>query len=146
LENKEKKKRLCFQTHTFVAESIVIMTKKELQHEYKQKVFRMGVFQLRNTLNGKILVESSPNLEAIWNRHRVELNFGTHRNASLQQDWKQYGEQNFAYEILEELDLARLEAQQLDPTKELKILEQLYLDELQPFGEKGYNWHASLKK
>jgi 3-deoxy-D-manno-octulosonic-acid transferase len=116
-----------------------MMTKKELLQEYKQKVFRMGVFQIRNTVNNKILVESSPNLDAIWNRHRLELKFGSHRNLVLQADWAAHGEENFVYEILEELNQTQAAANKLDPAKEIKLLEQLYLDELQPFEEKGYN-------
>ncbi len=117
-------------------------SKKELLQEYKQKVFRMGVFQIRNTVNNKILVESSPNLDAIWNRHRIELKFGSHRNLGLQADWAAHGEQNFDYEILEELDMEQIEAKQLDPNKEIKLLEQLYLEELQPYNERGYNRKA----
>lgn len=40
-------------------------TKKELTEEYKQLKFKMGLFQIRNVINGKIFVESSINLYAI---------------------------------------------------------------------------------
>ena len=43
--------------------------KKDLKQDYKQMKFRMGVFQIRNTLNNKIFVDSSMDLVAIWNRH-----------------------------------------------------------------------------
>ena len=49
--------------------------KKKLKEEYKHKKNRMGVFQIRNTANGKIYVGSSLNLDAIWNRNKMELNF-----------------------------------------------------------------------
>lgn len=112
-------------------------TKKELLEEYKQKKFPMGVFQIRNIVNGKIYIESSVNLDAIWNRHRVELNFGGHRNPDLQKDWKAFGEENFRYEIL--FEIQPTEGDTSDPKKELNLLEKMYLDELQPFEEKGYN-------
>lgn len=113
------------------------MTRKELQEEYKNMKFRMGVFQIRNLVNGKIYIEGSSNLDKIWNRHLTELNFGGHRNSELQKDWKAYGEQSFVYEILDELKVE--EGSNSDFKKEIKMLEQMYLDELQPFGDKGYN-------
>lgn len=113
------------------------MTNKELREEYKNIKFKMGVFQIRNIVNGKILIEGSPNLDKIWNRHHVQLNFGNHRNVELQKDWNTYGESNFVYEILGEIQ--EEEGKLLDNTKEIKILEQMFLEELQPFGEKGYN-------
>ena len=112
-------------------------TRKELTEEYKQTKFRMGVFQIRNMVNGKIFMESSINLDAIWNRHRLELDFGGHRNKSLQKDWKEFGEYNFKFEILSEIE--HREGVAVDYKKELILLEKMYLEELQPFEEKGYN-------
>ena len=56
------------------------MNRKELKDAYKQQKFKMGVFQIRNAVNQKILVESSINLDAIWNRYRFALNMGGHPN------------------------------------------------------------------
>lgn len=61
-------------------------TKKELKRIYKEKKFKMGVFQIRNTSNQKIFVGSSIDLDAIWNRLRTELKFGSYPNAPLQKD------------------------------------------------------------
>jgi hypothetical protein len=49
-------------------------SQKALRDEYKQKKFRIGVFQLCNLDNQKILIGSNVNLDAIWNRIRSELN------------------------------------------------------------------------
>ncbi|MFN0173347.1 MAG: GIY-YIG nuclease family protein [Saprospiraceae bacterium] len=112
-------------------------TRKELTEEYKQTKFRMGVFQIRNVVNEKIFIESSINLDAIWNRHRLELDFGGHRNKNLQKDWKEFGDDKFKFEILSEIE--HREAVAVDYKQELKLLEKMYLEELQPFEEKGYN-------
>jgi len=110
---------------------------KQLKNEYKQMKFKIGVFQIRNTVNGKILVGSSINLDAIWNRHKTELNFDGHRNKTLQQEWKEFGEDNFAFEILYEID--QKDGSQIDYSKEAKKLEEMFIEELQPFAEKGYH-------
>lgn len=113
------------------------LTKKELIAEYKQTKFRIGVFQVRNTVNGKIFIEGSVNLDKIWNRHRTELNFGSHSNKALQEDWKTFGADSFVYKILDEIK--QEEGKNVDYNKEIKQLEQMYMDELQPFEERGYH-------
>ncbi len=114
-----------------------MQTKKELTEAYKQMKFKMGVFQIRNILNDKIFVEGSINLDAIWNRHRIQLDFGTHPSQALQKDWKALGSENFRYEILSEIE--HQEGVKVDYKKEVKTLEKMFLDELQPYDEKGYN-------
>jgi hypothetical protein len=110
---------------------------KELKNEYKLKKFKVGVFQIRNTINEKIYVDSSPNLDAIWNRIRVELNFGNHRNETLQKEWKEFGAENFRFEILSEIE--QNDSSSSDYNKEAKQLAEMFIDELKPFAEKGYN-------
>ena len=113
------------------------MTRKERINEYKNTKFRAGVFQIRNLVNGKVYIDKSVNLDKIWNRHRLELNFGSHRVKALQADWKDLGEAGFAFEILGEVE--QREDASFDLNRELKVLEQLYLEEIQPYGEKGYH-------
>ncbi|GEM_PF-5308046 len=51
------------------------MTKKELKNQYKETKFPMGVFQIKNQVNGKILIDSGLNMpfqmEASFNRIEV---------------------------------------------------------------------------
>ena len=105
-------------------------SKKKLKEEYKNKKNRMGVFQIRNTVNGNIYVGSSLNLDAIWNRNRMELNFGNHRNSVLQREWKQFGEANFKYEILSEV--VEKDEDRIDYNKEIKTLEGMFIEALEP--------------
>ena len=116
----------------------MIKTKQELKAAYAQMKFDIGVFQIRNTVNEKIFVGSSMNLHAIWNRERLTLNFGGHNNQSLQEDWKTYGEEIFRYEIVAQLEQKDGDTEDF-LKKELKMFEKMYIEELQPFGEKGYN-------
>jgi hypothetical protein len=110
---------------------------KELKETYKLTKFKIGVFQIRNTINGKIFVDSSLNLDAVWNRNKGELKFGGHRNKELQQDWSAYGEENFVFEVLSEI--VQEDGDKVDYNKEAKKLEEMFIEELQPFGDKGYN-------
>ena len=113
------------------------MDKKALSREYKESARPMGVFQIRNTVNGKVLIGMSANLPAILNRHRAELRLGGHRNRALQQDWNELGAEAFELEILDTLPPSDRPA--YDPADDLKALEALWLEKLMPFGERGYN-------
>ena len=109
--------------------------KKELKASYKEKKFKAGIYQIKNLVNKKLFIGESKDLESIWNRIKFQLNMGSHRVSELQKEWKEFGESNFVYEILEEIK----EEKGLDMSRELKAAEQLYLDDLEPYGERGYN-------
>jgi group I intron endonuclease len=112
-------------------------TNKELKDEYKLMKFKMGVFQIRNKINNKIYIDSSTNLEKIWNRHRLQLNFGNHPNSVLQKEWNEFGEETFIYEILGEIE--ETTDVKTDYKKEIKVLEEMFIEERMPFEDKGYN-------
>jgi group I intron endonuclease len=113
------------------------MNKKELKREYKQTLRQMGVFQIRNTANNKVFIGSSLNLDGIFNRHEFQLKMGGHPNKALQADWNQFGAENFEFEILEEL--FPRENPGYDYRADLEVLEDLWLEKLEPYGDKGYN-------
>ena len=113
------------------------MTRQELKEQYKQMKPKMGVYQIKNSVNGKIFIGSNTNLDAIWNRQRLALNFGNHPNTALQQDWKTLGEDQFTFSILSEIK--EEEDKKVDYSKEVKQLEQLFLEELQPYDNQGYH-------
>ena len=113
-------------------------SRKELLSDYKNMKFKIGVFQIRNTVNGKVLIDSSVNLDKIWNRHRTELIFGGHRNTVLQKEWNEFGEQAFVFEILAEVKQSD-EGTEDQFKKEAKELAKMYVQEVRPFDDKGYN-------
>ncbi len=78
-------------------------TKKELKEKYKQMKIPMGVFQIKNIKNNKVFIDRSVDMESKWNRHKMELKFGSHRNKGFQKDWIEYGEESFVFEVLSEL-------------------------------------------
>ena len=65
-------------------------SKKEVKDSYKGMKFQIGVFQIRNTVNNKIYIESSTHLIAIWNRHKFQLNSWLHPNKNLQKEWTEF--------------------------------------------------------
>ena len=103
-------------------------TKKELKEAYKQMKIPMGVFQIKNIRNSKVLIDYSIDMESKWNRHKMELKFGNHRNRNFQKDWNEYGEENFVFDVLSELK--KSEEGNINYNKELKILQDMVIEEL----------------
>lgn len=122
---------------TLRKELIKMDRRKELKQAYKENPRPMGVFQIRNQANGKILVASSMNLPGTFNSHRFQLNMNVHRNHDLQEDWNKQGADTFAFEILEELKTEELPQETW--RDEVLELEKKWLEQLRPYGEVGYN-------
>jgi group I intron endonuclease len=60
-----------------------------------------GVYQIRNTINGKLYVGSTARgFRWRWGQHVSALNKQQHSNQKLQNAWNKYGETAFIFEIL----------------------------------------------
>lgn len=110
-------------------------TRADIRRRYKEEGRPMGVYAFRNTANGKVLVGAAANLPGALNSLRFQLKMGVHRNHDLQADWKAHGEESFAWEVLDELKLEPGE----DSRASLDTLERIWLNDLQPYGARGYN-------
>ena len=106
----------------------MLKTKKELKDEFKQIKPQMGVFKITNLTNGKVFIDNGLDISAKWNRHKMELKFGSHKNKALQTDWKVLGEEQFQFEIISTLE--QKDDEFVDYPKELKLLQNLVIEEL----------------
>lgn len=80
------------------------MDKREACKEYKSKTTPKGIFAVRCKATGDAWVGASDHLDTQVNRIWFELSGGMHRNKGMQHLWNVYGEDAFAYEVLETLD------------------------------------------
>jgi hypothetical protein len=110
--------------------------KRELQQLAKEIKIDAGVYQIRNTQNGKVFVESTPDLKTLGGR-QFALKLGSHPNKGLQQEWNKFGAASFTFEVLE--ILKEPETGYFDQKDGLKKLKAKWLEQLQPFEERGYN-------
>lgn len=115
-------------------------SRKDLIREYKDTARPMGVFGVRNLRNGKWLIGASADLPSMLNRQQAQLRFGGHPNHELQRDWKELGVEAFAFEILDTLKPS--DQPGYDPRADLKTLEELWLEKLSPYDDRGYNVRA----
>lgn len=89
------------------------------------------IYMIINVLNGKFYIGSTNNYINRFYAHKNELRKGTHHSKHLQKAWDKYGEEAFEFVVIEEFYIN---------DKEDKFnKEQIYLDKLQPFDDKGYN-------
>jgi hypothetical protein len=129
--------------HVILTEE-TMKSRQELKRDYREREKPAGVFQIKNTANGKVLLGSSLNLEGSLNRHRFMLSTGGHANRELQQDWKTYGAEAFVFEVLEAVKVT--DSPHFNLGDELTLLEQIWLEQLQPFSERGYNRDAKIRQ
>ena len=111
--------------------------RKEINRAYQERVKPSGVFQVKNLANGKVLLGSSLNLEGPLNKHRFMLQINSHPNKELQKDWNEFGPGQFTFEILDTILVK--DDPNFNLKDELTLLEEIWLEKLQPFGERGYN-------
>lgn len=132
--------------------------RKQLTAEYQERERQMGVFQIKNNVNGKIYLGSSTNLDALWGKEQFVLNMNGHANKELQKEWKQFGGENFSFLVLETVKLEQkirydykdvLDPEGRQPVdmvrqynREVNDLKEIWAQKLQPYGEKGYHGPA----
>ena len=114
------------------------MDRREITKQYKQTIQPMGIYQIKNMRNGKLYIGSAKNLQGKINSHKFQLKNGLHRNKEMQREYNEAGEDGFSFEVLDYLK-PKEDLKNYDYTEELKILEEMWLEKLQPYDEKGYN-------
>lgn len=80
-----------------------------------------GIYKIENKVNGKLYIGSTINFKKRWWKHKALLRHGKHPNSHLQASWIKYGENNFAFTIVEECS-----------PNSLLCKEQYYMDTLNP--------------
>lgn len=91
---------------------------------------KMGVYEIRNNITGKIYIGSSCNIKSRIKGHINSLKNKKHSNRYLQFSWNKHGEQCFEFRILVVVN----------NRDELLDIEQLWLDKTKCYDrDKGYN-------
>jgi len=65
-----------------------------------------GIYKITNIINNKIYVGSTVSkFNRRWNCHKSTLRRNIHKNKYLQRAWNKYGESNFIFEIVEDIQI-----------------------------------------
>ncbi len=90
-----------------------------------------GVYSIVNIINNKIYIGSSIHVNKRFSEHKYSLGNNCHYNKHLQNAWNKYGEENFSFSIVEQVD---------GDESILKAAEQKWIDYYESYKlDKGYN-------
>lgn len=102
---------------------------RRLIHEYKQRKMVGGIYIIKNTRNGKALLEMTLDMAGSRNRFVfAQKNNNTH-SLKLQKDWDAMGAESFCFEALEELEKGENQSVE-DFRADIKILRDMWLEKL----------------
>jgi hypothetical protein len=75
---------------------------------YKERKAVAGVYAIRCAATDEQWVGAAPDLSTIWTRRTFALWQGIETNRGVQSAWNLHRPENFAFKILEEIDLEQL--------------------------------------
>jgi hypothetical protein len=78
--------------------------RRQIADEFKERKVPQGIFAVHCSTTGDAWLGSSPNLNAARNSLWFQLRGGLYRNVTLQNAWKQHGEETFTLDVLEQFD------------------------------------------
>lgn len=88
----------------------------------------VGIYVIENTANGKKYVGQSYDVIRRFRVHKLKLRKGEHPNTHLQGAWNQYGENSFAFSVIENCSI-----------EVLNDREMFWIEKLQTLSPNGYN-------
>lgn len=91
-----------------------------------------GIYKIQNTIDGRMYVGQSVDIESRLKEHFRVLNLGTHGNKFLQRSFAKYGQHAFVSEVVEEI-----------PDGDLTEYEQYYMDLNKSMSKSGGDKWAS---
>lgn len=72
--------------------------------KYKSGDLMQGIYSIRNKVNDKKYIGYSKNITDRWYNHKNYLRRGIHHSIKLQNAWNKYGEDNFIFDMLVEVE------------------------------------------
>lgn len=105
--------------------------RKALSAAYKQCLARGGVYLIRNTASGRYTLGSAPNMQSVRNHFAFAQATNSAPHPILRDDWRVYGPDAFALDVLEELG-QRPDQSARSFREDVAVLEQLWREKLDP--------------
>jgi hypothetical protein len=104
-------------------------TKKALRAQYEERTITGGIYIIKNTHSGQILLESTTDLQGSRNRFEFAQKTGAGVSMKLQRDWSNLGAESFEFEVLETLERAETQTGEAF-AEDLDVLKDYWLEKL----------------
>lgn len=88
-------------------------------------------------MNNRCYIEATQNLKGAINGAKFKLDAGVHPNRELQREWKEFGEDQFIIEILENLEYEEDDSR-TDYKEDLALLQMIWEERLSKEGREFY--------
>ncbi len=106
-------------------------TRKQILDSYKARRAVGGVFAVRNSANGKSLIQFTTELQGSLNRFQFSQMTGGCSYKVLQEDYQKYGSGAFTIDVLEELIQKEGQTEQ-DFRREIEALYGMLISQIDP--------------
>jgi hypothetical protein len=105
--------------------------KKKLREQYKERKVTGGVFVIKNTITGNMLLQSAIDLQGSRNRFEFSQSTGltNYTNARLNAELHEHGQKAFIFEVLDALE-KKDDQTPKEFTEEVKLLEEMWRERL----------------
>ena len=104
-------------------------TKKEMIAQYKEREVVGGVYAIKSTQNGKLLLLATTDMQGSKNRFAFAQSTDSCVDMKLRSDWNRQGGGAFVFESLEELKKGETQTAKEFKT-DIDTLKELWLDKL----------------
>ncbi len=84
--------------------------RKALLRAYRERKVEAGVYAVRCQASGEVWIGATPDLATRQSGVWFTLRLGSHREPTLQAAWNAHGNEAFAFEALETIDVEGLDA------------------------------------
>lgn len=102
--------------------------KKEMLGEWKLRKPEIGIVAIKSKSTGEIFLDTSLDTSVSFNRHKFQLELGNHPNKRLSELWKNNGEDDMEYLIVDTLEY---EDNPEDNEEELEIILMECMDKME---------------
>jgi group I intron endonuclease len=106
-----------------VWEIIYYKNKRVEKKGVKMRERKCGIYKITNVVNTKMIIGQSSNIYTRWNEYKRYARKNKHWNYRFQNDWNNYGEENFCFEIILECPLEKLNEEEVRLIEEYHSLD-----------------------
>lgn len=113
-----------------------MIDRRQIKKEYKEKTLPAAIYTVVNKIDNKVFIGKTRSPNSVIYRLNSELERDTHPFKDMISDYNENGKDNFEITLYNELDVSKLEEEEI-----IEKLELLYEKCRAELAEKGYSFY-----